>query len=55
MALAQTSFSTRAVAGSFAAAVIFETVAMALSLTIFFTEIKSDANGSCVLPEYGGT
>lgn len=47
--------STRAVAGSFVLAIIFETAAMALSLALFFTEIKSDQNGTCVLPEYGGT
>lgn len=50
--------STRAVAGSFVLAIIFETAAMALTLALFFTEIKmtSDQNdGTCVLPQYGGT
>jgi len=47
--------STRAVASSFVLAIIFETAAMALTVALFFTEIKSDQNGTCVLPEYGGT
>jgi len=47
--------STRAVLGSFVLAIIFETAAMALTLALFFTEIQNDQNGTCVLPEYGGT
>ena len=52
-----TFFSTRAVAGSFTAAIIFEVTAMALTLTLFFTAIQYEdpANGStCVLPDIGG-
>ncbi|CAG5106069.1 Oidioi.mRNA.OKI2018_I69.chr1.g2669.t1.cds [Oikopleura dioica] len=49
--------STRAVAGSFTAAIIFEVTAMALTLTLYFTAIQYEDpsyESTCILPEFGG-